>query len=250
MQLDDCLFRIHSHFFLDGHVEHDPVIPGIDFLPGNKAVQRRILGHGSAVCCKKNLDHGQMGDITAAFCMDISVYLRHVNGVGKHGVGSVAVRHGVDTNLCHGVERAHPPPVRPVPPHAMILSVPMLFHGEAEQKHTRQGEKRRQHFLQCWDAPQKGHKHCTNCNPSQPVFFADSSGGDSGIHNCYAGIQNDTGCPLPKRKTGQKQKHFSQAPEKNRNRRTEKEFLPVEKHNRNQKQAGSCLKKDFQRIVP
>ena len=206
MKLDNGFFRFYGQFFLYRHVEDNIAVSRINFLSGNKTVKSRVFGNCSAVCREKDLNHGEMRNITAPFGVDIALDFRYIECIGKHGMCTVAIGHDINADVCNGTQGTDPSAVRPISPHAVILPVFVLFHGKNKQDKTGAHQQRREHLGCFCNALDNSEQCSTGEYSSDAGFFAEFPGSKSRVQNGYAGIKNKkTGFLTWRRKRKQQQ---------------------------------------------
>ena len=144
MQLHGTLRRFGGHVLLDHHAELDIVVPAVDLLAGEEAVQRRILRHAAHIGCEEYMCDAEAGHTGTALLADIALHRRDLHRLADEVRRAAARRHDVVSDDLHRVERAQLPPVRAVAPRRVVFVVEMHLHHKAHQQARQQQEHVRQ----------------------------------------------------------------------------------------------------------
>lgn len=129
----DGLRRVGRHLGLDDHAKLDVVVAGIDLLPGEEAVDRRILCDAADIGCEEDVRDAEAGQALAPLLADIALDRRDLDGVAHKVRRGDAVWHDVIGDSLHRVERAELAAVGPVAPGGVVFAVEVELHRERRE---------------------------------------------------------------------------------------------------------------------
>ena len=144
VQLHRALGGIGRHLLFDHHAELDVFSAAVDLLPGQKAVERRILCHRAHIRRQKYMRDAEARQPRAPLLADVALHGGNLDRVA-HEVGSAdSRRHDIVCNHLHGIQRAKLAPVDAVAPRGVVFAVRVRLHCQHREKSARQKQKLRQ----------------------------------------------------------------------------------------------------------